>query len=91
MIRVVRIALRILHSLVKAIDRYEETKHNLGIGPAPIGEARTSALIVANLAALEPVDDGSCGNRPLSLSKRLVFVIFVGRERLPNVPHHFLH
>lgn len=46
-------------SLVKAIDRYEETKHNLGIGPTPISDARASALIVANLAALELVDDGS--------------------------------
>ena len=33
--------------------------HNLGIGPTPISDARASALIVANLAALELVDDGS--------------------------------
>lgn len=46
-------------SLVKAIDRYEEVRSNLGIGPTPICDARASALIVANLAALELVDDGS--------------------------------
>ena len=46
-------------SLVKAIDRYEALKHNLGIGPTPISDARASALIVANLAALELVDDGT--------------------------------
>ena len=46
-------------SLVKAIDRYEEIRNNLGIGPTPIYDARDSALIVANLAALELVDDGS--------------------------------
>ena len=46
-------------SLVKAIDRYEEIRNNLGIGPTPICDARASALIVANLAALELVDDGS--------------------------------
>ncbi len=46
-------------SLVKAIDRYEEFRNNLGIGPTPICDARASALIVANLAALELVDDGS--------------------------------
>ena len=46
-------------SLVKAIDHYDATKHDLGIGPTPIGDARASALIVANLAALELVDDGT--------------------------------
>jgi hypothetical protein len=46
-------------SLVKAIDQYEETRHNLDIGPTPISDARASALIVANLAALEFVDDGT--------------------------------
>ena len=46
-------------SLVKAIDRYEEFRNNLGIGPTPICDARASALIVANLAVLELVDDGS--------------------------------
>lgn len=46
-------------SLVKAIDHYEATKHNLGIGPTPISDARASALIVANLVALELVDDGT--------------------------------
>ena len=46
-------------SLVKAIDNYEITKHNLGIGPTPISDARASALLVANLAALELVDDGT--------------------------------
>ena len=46
-------------SLVKAIDRYEEIRNNLCIGPTPIYDARDSALIVANLAALELVDDGS--------------------------------
>lgn len=46
-------------SLVKATDHYEATKHNLGIGPTPINDARASALIVANLVALELVDDGT--------------------------------
>ncbi len=46
-------------SLVKAIDRYNAVKQDLGIGPTPISDARASALIVANLAALELVDDGS--------------------------------
>ncbi len=45
--------------LVKAIDHYEEIINNLGIGPTPICDARASALIVANLAALELVDDGT--------------------------------
>ena len=45
--------------LVKTIDHYEEIINNLGIGPTPICDARASALIVANLAALELVDDGS--------------------------------
>ncbi len=46
-------------SLVKAIDRYEEIKNNQGIGPTPISDARASALMIANLAALELVDDGT--------------------------------
>ena len=46
-------------SLVKAIDHYEEIINDLGIGPTPICDARASALIVANLAALELVDDGT--------------------------------
>ena len=45
--------------LVKPIDHYEEIINDLGVGPTPICDARASALIVANLAALELVDDGS--------------------------------
>ena len=46
-------------SLVKAIDRYNQARVRLRVGPTPIGDARPNALTVACMAALEFVDDGT--------------------------------
>lgn len=46
-------------SLVRSIDQYNTVRVRYGAGPTPISDARSSALTVASMAALEFIDDGS--------------------------------
>lgn len=49
-------------ALVKAIDDYDSVKSRLTERPTPITDARTSALTVAHLAAIEFLGDYGDGN-----------------------------
>lgn len=49
-------------ALVKAIDDYDAVKSRLTERPTPITDARTSALTVAHLAAMEFLEDSGGGN-----------------------------
>ena len=49
-------------ALVKAIDDYDAVKSRLTERPTPITDARTSALTVAQLAAMEFLGDDGVGD-----------------------------
>ena len=53
-------------ALVKAIDDYDAVKSRLTERPTPITDARTSALTVAHLAAMEFLEDDGGGTFPFT-------------------------